>query len=170
MSDNIVYKEETVDKIINFLKEWQNGFFKKIYNGDPGPIPIEDMPCLVIEHLGTRINVEMTGLDTSVEMIDVAIVVNKRLDQTDRNTDAVEYKRQVRLLMQGVSPANSQYDTTTLLGIIRTNFTLGDYAIDQLIDIKYGDVPRNANSDELTSFEGHALCTISHHQQVPVRT
>jgi hypothetical protein len=171
MNQDILYTKETVDRIKDFLEDWSNGFFKKIFTGDPGPIPIDQMPCIVLEHLGTKVNIDMTGLDTLVETIDIAVVLEKRAEMADGiDNDVVGYKRQARQLMQGIANSNSQYDTTSILGVMRINFTIGDYAFDQIIDIHYGDVPRNANSDELTSFEGHALCTISHHQSVPERT
>jgi hypothetical protein len=172
MNPNIEYAEETVDKIIDLLTQWSNGFFKHIFNGDPGEIATDQMPCLIIEHLGTKVAVDMTGLDTLVETIDIGVVLNKRADLVENNSnpDIVRYKQQARQLMQGISNSNAQYDTTSILGVLRIHFTLGDYAFDQIQDIHYGDVPRNANSDELTSYEGHAMCTISHHQSVPQRT
>jgi hypothetical protein len=50
--------------------------------------------------------------------------------------------RTLESFAQGIDPTSTEYEQHTIAGILRTNFTLGQIATNQMIDIKYGIVPR----------------------------
>lgn len=168
------YDLTTIDRIINTLSTWEYAsYFTKFIYGDPGIIPKSDQPCIVIDLMRTKITQDMTGNDKVVEMIDLGVVINKDSYINTLNDDTVDWKKQLEQMVQGRNPTTNQYDATSLLGVLRINYTVGDYIIDQEIDIEYGQVPRNAASsevDENVTGEAHLLFTVTHYQEVPTRT
>lgn len=166
MSQQVEFAETTVDKIIRFLKDWDNARqFKQFYYGDPGEIPINMQPCVVVNKLSTDIVMGPTGMDKVTEQIDVAVVANKTdyMGEFSSDDSVVDWQKKLELLMEGNDPATGYYDQTTIIGTLRQNLTLNNYAIKQSVRIRYGQVPRNG-ADNDTTGEAHAIFTIDHLQ------
>lgn len=174
MSQAPNYGLTTLDRIINTLSTWEYAnYFKKFIYGDPGIIPKSDQPCIVLDLMRTKVTQDMTGNDKITEMIDLGLVINKDSYINTLEDQTVDWKKQLELMVQGLDPTTNQYDPTSLLGVLRINYTVGDYIIDQEFDIDYGMVPRNAASsevDENVTGEAHLLFTVTHYQLVPTRT
>ncbi len=132
-----------VDTITELLKAQQGfSYFKKFYYGDPYEIPLSDMPCIAVELLRTQIDAGPTGMDNIIQTVQIKLIYNKRDDYTTAPTSEVTGVRTLESFAQGVDPASTEYEQHTIAGILRRNFTLGNIATNQTIDIKYGIVPR----------------------------
>ncbi len=132
-----------VDTIIDLLKQQQGfGYFKKYFYGDPYEIPLSDLPCIAVELLRTQINAGPTGMDEVIQTVQIKLIYNKRDDFTTAPTSEVTGVRSLESFAQGIDPSSSEYEQHTIAGILRRNFTLGNIANNQTIDIKYGIVPR----------------------------
>ncbi len=134
-----------VDQVIDLLKSQQGfGYFKKYYYGDPYEIPLSDMPCVAVELLRTQIYEGPTGMDLITQTVQIKLIYNKRDDFTTAPTSEVTGVRSLEALAQGIDPMSKEYEQHTIVGILRKNFTLGNVATNQTLDIKYGIVPRKA--------------------------
>lgn len=170
MSQENNYGEETVDKIIRYLKQWDSdNRFKKFIDGADSDMEIstEDMPCIVIDHMKTHVEQGPTGADKVTETIRLMLVLNRKTYMDDFDENTWSWKKMLRLMVQGNDPLNNQYDPTSVLGVLRVNFTMGNYVLDQTMDISYGEVARNGQDE--TTGEGWITMVIEHFQQTPVK-
>lgn len=140
--------------------------FNSYWYGDPGEIPEEQMPAFVCDSNGPEIDQDATSTDLITEDVTIKVIMNKKsfLDSFDEYT--VPWKKQLELIVQGVDPTNNYYDPNSIVGILRHNFTLGGYLVENKMKIKYGQMPRNgsgANDDDWTG-EAHITFTAAHRQ------
>jgi len=167
MAQESNYARTTVDIILDLLKNWEYGnYFKQFYYGDPGEIDNDNQPCIAVDLHDTKVKQGPTGADELVEKLDIAIIVNKKDYNDDFNDDTMEWKKGLELMVQGKDPVTQKYDATTILGVLRQNFTLGNYALNQEIEVKYRDVPRNGMDEDPTG-EAHIFVTITRFEQTP---
>lgn len=173
MSQEVNFAETTCDRIIRFLKQWDSGnYFKDFIYGDDSDleIPTDSQPCVIVDLMDTSVEQGPTATDNVTERIKVIIVLNKLtyMDDFGGNDDTLSWKKKLELMVQGNDPVTKQYDPTTILGVLRTNFTLGQYALNQKVAIKYGELPRNG-VEQPTTGEAHITLTIDHHQLTPAK-
>ncbi len=141
---------------MELIKDEQGfAYFKKFYYGDPLEIPTNDMPCVAIELLKTQIDVGPTGMDNVVQTVRISLIYNKRDDILNVSGSEVTGARSLEALAQGIDPVSSEYESHTILGILRKNFTFGNSVHNQTIDIEYGV----GNRGVLTA-ECQITCTI----------
>lgn len=134
-----------VDTVIELLKANQGfSYFKKFYYGDPYDISLQNMPCVVVELLRTRIEDGPTGMDNVIQTIQIKLIYPKSNDFHTTNSAEVTGVRMLESFAQGIDPSSHEYEHHTIVGILRKNFSLGSIATNQTIDIKYGIVPRRA--------------------------
>ena len=81
-------------------------------------------------------------MDVVTQTVQIKLIYNKRDDFTAAPTSEVTGVRSLESFAQGIDPASTEYEQHTIAGILRKNFTLGNVATNQTIDIKYGIVPR----------------------------
>lgn len=168
MSQEVDYDKTTIDRIIDYLADWKEANeFQKIFYGDPGEIPSDEMPCLTVDLLQSDVEQAATGMDRVIERILVKVVINTRTYMTDYNNETVSWKKKLELLVQGKDAATGQYDPTTLLGVLRKQLTLGSYTIQNKVSTRFGEVPRGEEGDDETTGEAHATFTVEHLVQTP---
>lgn len=145
MIPNSALDKTLVDRIIELLRSKQQfNTFKKFYYGDPYQIPSAYMPCVVVELLRTQIDVGPTGQDKITQTVVIKLIYDKSADYSASDTSEVTGVRTMEALAQGINPSSGEYEEHTVAGILRKNFTLGNVATNQLMDIQYGIYPRNA--------------------------
>jgi hypothetical protein len=169
MPQNIQYAETTVDKVIKFLKGDNGsltGFFKSFYYGDPLKIPLSSLPAVVVQLAQTNIGAGPTGMDEIEEKIVIVLMYNKRNDfgKSDKESSAI---RTLEEFAQGVNPTTSLYDANSILGILRTQFTLNNYIFNQNVSIDYEPGIR---PDDLLTGEARITFTVKRHIEVAPRT
>lgn len=134
-----------VDTVIELLKAEQGfNYFKKFFYGDPWEIPVSVMPCVAVELIRTQIEVGPTGMDNVIQTVQIKLIYNKRDDYTTADTSEVTGVRTLESFAQGIDPTSTEYERHTILGILRTNFTLGSLATNQNVDIRYGINPNRS--------------------------
>jgi hypothetical protein len=128
-----------VDQIIELIKNDQGfAYFKKFYYGDPLEIPPSEMPCITVDLLRTSIDAGPTGMDSIIQTVRISLIYNKRDDITMSASSEVTGVRSLEALAQGIDPATSEYESHTILGILRKNFTIGNSVHNQTVEIEYG--------------------------------
>jgi len=166
------YLETTVDKIIRYLKDWDNAqFFKVWFYGDDSDmdIALEQMPCGIVFLIGTNVKQGPTGRDEIQETIRINLVLNRTDYMNDFGDETIGWRKKLELMIQGQDPVTQYYDATTILGVLRTNFTLGNVLTDQTIKITYGEVDRNNPQDTRTG-EAWVTLTVTRFIDTPAKT
>lgn len=132
-----------VDRVIELLRA-QEGFniFKKFYYGDPFEIPLTEMPCVAVELLRTKVDAGPTGMDNIEQELQIKLIYNRRNDYTTTATTEVTGVRSLEAIAQGIDPSSLEYESHTVLGILRKNFTIENSSTNQTVNIEYGIVPR----------------------------
>jgi hypothetical protein len=171
MAQEPEYAETTIDKLIRILKDWDNPhFFKKWIYGDDSDLlaALDELPCIVISLSGTDVQQGPTGRDELVETVRINLILNRTqyMDTYDENT--VGWRKKLELMVQGQNPTGNQYDPTTILGTIRTNFTLNNSITNQIIKVRYGEVPKK-DTEERTG-EAWITLTITRFVETPNKT
>lgn len=169
MSQEINYGETTSDKIKKLIESWdKNSVFGDVYYGEPDDVSETDLPFAAVDLLDTTIAQGPTATDLVTQTIKIIIAVNKKDGMSDFDDETVGWKKQLELRVEGIDPVTGQYDPTTIMGIMRKNFTMGNYALNQNVKIKYGEVFR-AGIEEPSSGEAHITLSIDHHQYTPAK-
>ncbi len=161
-----LYEKTLPDTIKDYLnKELPKGYFKIIFYGDPMNIPSSLLPCIAIEKTRTQITAGPTGMDKIVTTISINLMYNKKED-FGRTNDEMVGKRKHEEYAEAIDNESHEWFKTSVMGILRKNFTLGDVVLNQDIDINYGIVPRPGN--ELTA-ECQIRCSFTQLKVVSVR-
>lgn len=153
------------DRVIKLLRDnLSESFAKKFYYGDPVYINLSLLPCIIVERNSTRVlNTGPTGLDELEHELTVKLVTNK-LDEIGKQSDEIIMQRQVEAIVEGRDKTTGQYLPQSICGILRTNFTLGNTAQGQEMDITYGVYPRAEESltnEAWIRFSVHEYVTVS---------
>jgi hypothetical protein len=123
------------DKLIEYLKTYGDRRIKEYYYGDPLVIPVSSMPALIIENRGVGINQGATGLDEISPVYAIKLVMSKK-DELGKTANEMACQRTLAdILMKRNSDNN--YFTTSIIGILRKYFTLGQTINDQEIAVEF---------------------------------
>ena len=153
----MAYKQTISDKIIGTLKDnLGSSFFKQYYNGDPIAIPQSLMPCIVVEKQGTNIEAGPTQMDDVTYTIVVKVIFNKK-DDFGKRDDEANTQRKLEDIVEGIDETTGQWDTRSILGILRKNFTLENEITDQVLEVNYGLAPR---PQDVVTAEANIMLTI----------
>ena len=123
------------DKLIEYLKTYGDKRIKEYYYGDPLVIPVSSMPALIIENRGVGINQGATGLDEISPVYAIKLVMNKK-DEIGKTANEMACQRTLAdIIMKRDS--NNNYLETSIIGILRKYFTLGQTINDQEIAVEF---------------------------------
>ena len=151
------------DKLLEYLKTYCDKRIKQFYYGDPLILPISNMPALIVENKSANIANGPTGLDEIDNTYMVKIVMNKK-DELGKTPDEMSCQRTLSdLLMKRTS--TNEFEATSVLGILRKYFTLGQTINDQLISIEFFMASRG----DLITEEVELLINIKDFVNVPDR-
>lgn len=164
---NTQYKETIVDTVIKILKSnLPPGYFKEFYYGDPINIPTSLLPCVMVSKDKTRIIQGPTGMDLLEYPIRIQLAYNKK-NELGKSASEVIGVRTLEQYAEGRDPSTGEFSENTVAGILRKNFTLGNVATDQTIDIDYGLVMR---PDKSWTGECQIKCVIQEYVSISGRT
>jgi len=123
------------DKLIEYLKTYGDKRIKEYYYGDPLVIPVSSMPALIIENRGVGIVQGATGLDEISPVYAIKLVMNKK-DEIGKTANEMACQRTLAdIIMKRDS--NNNYLETSIIGILRKYFTLGQTINDQEIAVEF---------------------------------
>lgn len=140
------------------LKTLQNSFgaaFKEYYDGDPVSIPEQNLPCIIVELNSSKDVQTATGMDDLTHTITIKIALNKK-DDYGKSAREVTTSKKLRAYAQAQADP-SGFDPKSVLGILRTDYTLSGRIIDQTVEVRYGTVERFL-SNTVTA-EAHVILT-----------
>ncbi len=151
------FKDTLADEIKDLLKtNLGSAGLKEFYIGDPIVIPQTLMPCAVIEFEQTTYDAGPTGMDDAFHTIVIKLVFNKK-DEFGKKGNEVSGHRTLHNLAEGIDESSGETSQSSVVGILRKNFTLNNESDDQSITIEYGIMPR---PEDVITEEAHVRATI----------
>lgn len=161
------YYTDAVELIHARLRSLLGEKYTYFVGDDPIAIPEASLPSVVIEPLTTVVRSSATMTDDYRETILIKVILNKK-DDWGAEADSINLtKRQLSRLVQGRDPTTGYYATNSILGSLRTQLTLGDYALDNDIDIDYNV---DLRPDEVITSEAYVTVMLRTRVLVPNRT
>lgn len=132
---------DALTRIMNLMKATFGGNLKAYYEGDPILIPKANLPCLIIESQAGKVDLAATSTDRFQSQINIRLVFNKADDFNASDQQDLS-ERKLRKMVEGRDPATNQFLPNTVLGALRSNFTLSSNLIENDIDWEYALQPR----------------------------
>lgn len=156
--------QNIVERILDVLKANFGDYFKAYYDGDPILIGQSSLPAIAIDMEEEKYDLGPTGFDNNGQQVVIKLIMNKKDDfGADDKTDQTGKK--LRILAAGRS-ANGLLLPESVVGALRTDFTLAETLLDQEISIKYGVMPR---PEDVITAEAHITIVTRELQEVPNR-
>ena len=156
--------QQSVDKLVEFLREEFGTQLKAYYNGDPDVIPDFNLPCVSVIKNSDQIANGPTGMQRVTEEPVVKVIYNKADDWT-ATTDEVDLtEKKIRDIVEFRDPATGNYSTTTVKHALMNRFTAEVLQLSQAMTFELGVLPR---SDELVTQEGHLTMSVTYLVQNP---
>jgi len=142
------------DEILRRLKQYGDKRIKKYFYGDPIVINVSSLPALVVENTSQEITQKATGQDEITNTYNIRLILNKK-SEVGKNPEEVTLERTIAQLISG-RDSDGNYNATSIVGILRKYFTLGDLINDQQIAIDYSTGERG----DIITTEADILLTI----------
>lgn len=158
--DSSVYMDDALVLVQNLMRKTLGETYT-YYEGDPITIPIDSLPCVIVELFNVEVRTgQATGTDDLAEQILIRVCLNKS-DDLGASDDYDLTERKLRWIVQGRDRQTGTYHNNSILHAIRKNITLGGYNIDSSVDVNY-DV--NARPNQMMTSE--ATISISTRERI----
>lgn len=159
-----------LDTVIGAIRDSEYGnFFRDYIYGNPEEeLSADDCPLFIAIKEESKIIQETTVHDKITYSLLFRIVIDKYHYSDTASDSEVMTFRELENMIEGQDETTGQYLPSTILGILRNNFTINGYAVNQEINVKYGKVI-NPLIDEITR-EAQIAMTVEKLQFVGTRT
>lgn len=162
--DESKYYQGGPERIIELLKAEFGNYFKAYMNGLADDIPESLLPCVMVSLDAGDVTAGSTAHDVIDEAIVIVIAINKK-DHIGSSGLTNEADLHLRRLVLGIDPSTRQWHQNSIMGVLRTNFTLNEGAVNN--DMTYEFAP-SQRGDKLYTQE--AYITLNRRYQVIVPT
>lgn len=124
---------------------------------EPGDVMSIALPGVLIEKQSTMYRAKPpTGMDVRFHTLAVRVVWDRRKGLKSTNSGRIGGSRlDLERLVEGVDPTTNALSASSIIGILRANFTLRNVAVDQQEDVRYG----STRSPDQTDIE-QAIVTV----------
>lgn len=164
-------------RILDTLKTALGTDFRVYFDGDPVAIGSSQLPCIVVDWDTAEGVRAPTGHDKWRHTIIIKVVLNKMDDVNvmdlpgDGSLVEVPTKKRLEQVIFGRDATTREYNTDTVLGVLRRNFSMGGRELSQEPTVEFGisQRPGDAASTVVTS-EGHIRIVAEELIQVTGRT
>jgi hypothetical protein len=166
--DGIEYYGDGSARVLDILKNTFGDYFHAYFDGEA--IPSESvLPCVMVTSSKAAITAGATGTDDIAEEIMIMVSLNRKDDLgASPDQDLTEYK--IRHLVMGQDPTTQQFVTKSIMGALRTNFTLNDgLVIDNTIEIDFAPNVRGTIDNPINTMEAYITLRLSRLAIVPTR-
>lgn len=138
-----------------------NTGFATYWDGDPIILAESHLPALIVDW-ETAVNIpSATGMDKWQDTIVIKLVLNKMQDagvldvQGGGDVKETPTKKRLERLIFARNKADGKYLTATVMGILRTQFTMQGGEISQEPTVQFGNSQRPGQTELLTTAEAH---------------
>jgi hypothetical protein len=168
-----LYYRDAVVRILELLKDNFGEAYgiAAFYEGDPVIFGTSSLPAICVMKRDASYDVSATQTDEITTSILIKLVLDKREDYGGSTTIDLTDKR-LRTMIEGRDQTTAQYATESLMGILRTFYTMNysnplNPILTQTEKVSYHLVDRTSMHDEtLVTMEGHILVTLRERVQV----
>jgi hypothetical protein len=143
------------ERVLTTLENTFGPVFRQYYDGDPAAIPEQNLPCVIVELNATKVTQTATGMDDLTHTVTVKVCLNKK-DDYGKSASEVTTSKKLRAYAQA-EPDAGGFDPKSILGILRTDYTLSGRITNQDAEVRYGTVDRFI-SNTVTA-EAHVVFT-----------
>jgi len=165
MPQQNTYKKTLPDVLLDLFKANMGDVFRSYRIGDPIIIGESLMPSLIITEPRTGYSQSATGFDDIEHEVLIQIIFNKK-DEFGKPDDRATLDQTIDEVMQGRDETTGDFVDNSILGVLRRNLTLSNYAVNSIGTVEKGYVNR---SDTLTTAEAHVRVTVTEWQSIANR-
>lgn len=161
------YANSIVDTILDFLKDkYKESEFHAFFYGDPIVFGKSMLPAIVVSETTADYELGPTGFDDISHQIQIKVIFNKS-DEYGKPANEAGLARKIHNIVQGRDKITGDFTSNSLMGLLRTQFTLSGLTYNHVDSVQFNTVSRP--NDQITE---EALITITMNilNQVPSRT
>lgn len=151
MPNEVVYKITVAEKVRDLIKSVFGDYFHLYRVGDPIRVGQSDLPAILVTETALQVAQDATGYDALIHSLVIQVVFNKK-DEMGRPVEGNTLDTILDNLVYGRDPETDEYNEKSILGILRTNYTLENMTIQQDVSVRKTLVLRS-NSEEDTTAE-----------------
>ena len=163
--------QKTTSIILQLLKDTLGeGFIKQYFLGDPVYLPVSYLPAIAVTKTRGSTQTGPTGMDELVETIVIRVIFSLMdVMGKSQNVELIHEAQEDLIEKRG---DDGQYDSKSIMGILRTNFTLYNNIVGQRVDTEYEILTdgRIRNRKGVLTEEAHMTFTINRLVEVANRT
>lgn len=136
MDDKTLYYRDGVARVLDLMRDTFGDFFKGYYDDERAELLEGELPCIMVKETTGEVRAGATMTDNVDEQIVIILALNLKEDLGASATDDLTGAR-LRRIVKGRYPQGhakaGQYHERTVMSALRSNFSLGDAAIDNVI-------------------------------------
>ena len=126
---------ETTDEVLQLLKDnIGKGLIRQYFDGDPVFLPQSYLPAIAVVKTRSSTQTGATGTDELTETIQIRVIMSL-MDTMGASQNIETTHKKIKTLVE--KTYNKQYTSTSIMGILRKNFTLYNNIVGQQIDTEY---------------------------------
>lgn len=155
-------KITVAETLRDLFKESLGDRFKLYRVGDPILPGQSQLPAIFITETAVDFEQDATGMDKISHHLLIQVVYNKK-DELGRPEKGNTLDTEIDNVIYGRDATTGAYLPNTIMGLLRTNYTLGGLSIETIGDARKGVVPR---PEQMLTVEGQIEITVSELQEV----
>lgn len=128
MANEVVYKITVAEKLVNLFKDAFGDAFRLYRVGDPIIPGQSELPAIFVTETQLQILQDATGYDGLKHTITIQLVFNKK-DEMGRPVEGNTLDTILDNYIYGRDPSTNEYSPDSIMGVLRTNFTLDNMTI-----------------------------------------
>jgi len=128
MANEVVYKITVAEKLVNLFKDAFGDSFRLYRVGDPIIPGLSELPAIFVTETQLQVLQDATGYDGLKHSIIIQLVFNKK-DEMGRPVEGNTLDTIIDNYVYGRDPSTNEYSTDSIMGVLRTNFTLDNMTI-----------------------------------------
>ena len=163
MANEVLYKITVSEKLVNLFKDAFGDAFRLYRVGDPITPGQSELPAIFVTETQLEILQDATGYDGLKHTIVIQLVFNKK-DEMGKPVEGNTLDTIMDNYIYGRSPSTDEYSPDSIMGVLRTNFTLDNMTIQTDAIVRKEIVVRPAEqltAEATISIEVHELQAVN---------
>jgi hypothetical protein len=168
MDEGANYYKDGATRVLELMRDTFGGKFRAYFDGEAEPGE-NWLPCMMVMTPRVGIQSGATGTDDLTEQIIIIISLSAKDDVgASPEVQLTDYK--LRKYIFGQDPNTGQYLPQTVLGALRTHYTLSDAVIESDVEFEIGPNVRGTAEQPVNTREAFITVNLKRLATVPART
>lgn len=165
MANETVYKITVAERVRDLIKAAFGDDFKLYRVGDPIRVGQSELPAIFVTETALQVAQDATGQDGLIHSLTIQVVYNKK-DEMGRPVEGNTLDTILDNIVYGRDPSTDEYADKSIMGVLRTNYTLENMTIQQEATVRKTLVLRTNSEEDTTAeavidFEVHELQVVN---------